>query len=205
MARPSRPGHAASFSASVAAGAEGERMTRVYRVAAVAMLVVLVPAGLAFGQATTATVRGRVHDSQGRPVPSATVTVTGRDTGLSRIVPAAGDGGFVVANLPPGLVDVAAAASGFATAPPRRRGARGRPDPRGPRHRADRRRRAGDGRRCVAAAVAVDTTRSVVDGVLPASRIEALPLNGRNFLELALLVPGNAPRRSSIRRRRTAC
>ena len=39
----------------------------------------------------------------------------------------------------------------------------------------------------------VDTTRSVVDAVIPAPLIDALPLNGRNFLELALLVPGNAP------------
>ena len=39
----------------------------------------------------------------------------------------------------------------------------------------------------------VDTTRSVVDAVIPSTAIEALPLNGRNFLELALLVPGNAP------------
>ena len=91
-------------------------MTRVYRVAAVAMLVVLVQAGLAFGQATTATVRGRVHDSQGRPVPSATVTLTGRETGLTREVPVDADGGFAVAGLPPSVVDVTVAASGFTEA-----------------------------------------------------------------------------------------
>jgi hypothetical protein len=41
--------------------------------------------------------------------------------------------------------------------------------------------------------VAVDTSRSVVDAVIPAALIDALPLNGRNFLELAFLIPGNAP------------
>jgi hypothetical protein len=39
----------------------------------------------------------------------------------------------------------------------------------------------------------IDTISSVVGGVIGASQIETLPLNGRNYLELAYLVPGIAP------------
>jgi hypothetical protein len=39
----------------------------------------------------------------------------------------------------------------------------------------------------------VDRTSSNVDGVVTSREIQALPLNGRNFLELALLIPGNSP------------
>jgi hypothetical protein len=40
---------------------------------------------------------------------------------------------------------------------------------------------------------AVNTSSSVVDGIIDSKDIASLPLNGRNFLELALLMPGNAP------------
>ena len=40
---------------------------------------------------------------------------------------------------------------------------------------------------------AVDTTTSTLGGVINARQIATLPLNGRNYLELSLLVPGNAP------------
>jgi hypothetical protein len=39
----------------------------------------------------------------------------------------------------------------------------------------------------------VDTADSVVGGVIESRQIETLPLNGRNYLELSYLVPGNAP------------
>ncbi|HEY2961937.1 MAG TPA: carboxypeptidase regulatory-like domain-containing protein [Pyrinomonadaceae bacterium] len=39
----------------------------------------------------------------------------------------------------------------------------------------------------------IDTAASVVQGVIASREVESLPLNGRNFLELALLIPGNAP------------
>ena len=155
------------------------------------MIVALVHVGSAFGQTTTATIRGRVHDQQGAPIPSAAVTVTSRGTGGSRTVQTASDGSFVAGSLQPTAVDLTVSARGFATA-----------------NRTGLVLEVGQSAEIdialsvagvqetvdVAASVtAVDTTRSVVDAVIASSAIEALPLNGRNFLELALLVPGNAP------------
>lgn len=159
--------------------------------AAAWMLVAFLQAGFATGQTTTATLRGRIHDQQGAPVPAATVTVSGRGTGMSRTVQTMSDGTFVVASLLPTVVDLTVSATGFAVA--KRAGVLlevGRTSSvdlelsvAGVQETVD----------VAASLTTVDTTRSVVDAVISSTAIEALPLNGRNFLELALLVPGNAP------------
>ena len=146
---------------------------------------------LAYGQATTATIRGRVVDPQGRPVASATVTVRRQDNAISRTVSTAADGTFEVSNVPPSAVDLVVTAPGFTES--KRTGLVlevGRTTT------VDVDLKVGGVRETVDVGVtasAVDTTHSVVDAVMPSTAIEALPLNGRNFLELALLVPGNAP------------
>lgn len=140
---------------------------------------------------STATVRGTVRDGQGAAVPGATVTVHADAAGLSRSAPTGDDGSAWLPNLPPTTVDVLVTAPGFADV--RRTAvvlAVGQTTsieitllPAGVREAVD-----------VAAVLPlVDTSRSVVDAVIDEDAIAALPLNGRNFLELALLVPGNAP------------
>ncbi len=44
-----------------------------------------------------------------------------------------------------------------------------------------------------AEAAAVESSRSQIAGTVPHAEVSALPLNGRNFLDLALLVPGVSP------------
>ena len=149
-----------------------------------------VVAGSATGQTTSGTIDGRVLDPQGAPVRLATVTIRGQGNGVTRTVTTGADGLFVVSNLPPGRVDLVAAAKGFNDI--------SRKDivlDVGRTVSFDLQLTIGSVRETVTVGgtAGVDTSRSVVDAVIPTSLIDALPLNGRNFLELALLVPGNTP------------
>ena len=168
-------------------------MIRVCRVGVCVAVATVAFAGESAGQATSGTIRGSVRDPQGSPVPSAVVEVMTRGTALTRRATSDADGSFVVPDVPPATVDITVTAPGFGEA-----------------HRTGVVIEIGQTASLVVelavqrvretvvvggavGVVSIDTSRSVVDAVIPAQLIESLPLNGRNFLELALLVPGNAP------------
>jgi hypothetical protein len=159
-------------------------------ISAAAALLSLAPTAYVFAQTTSATITGRILDPQGAPAPAITVSVTGQGTGVSRTAVTDTNGLYVLSNLPPGVVDLGVSATGFAEI--------SRKDLAlevGRTYSFDFRLTVGGLTETVDVrnVVGVDTSRSVVDAVIPTSLIDALPLNGRNFLELALLVPGNAP------------
>ncbi len=147
----------------------------------------------AFAQQPTATLSGRVTDPNGAVVVGAQVTATQKTTGVRRDATANDEGLFVIANLSAGDYEVRAKAQGFAE----------KVSPAitlqvGQNLTLD-----------IPLAVTVsetvtldagglqpvliDTSASVVDSVIREREVESFPLNGRNFLELALLVPGNSP------------
>ena len=144
-------------------------------------------------QTTSATVRGQVRDAQGAVIQGATVTVVAPSIGLERTATTTSDGDYVITNLPPSTVSVTISAQGFAEE--RREGIVlevGRTAT------LDVELTVGrlaetitvDDRGNLAQ---IDTSGSVVDAVILSPMIDALPLNGRNFLELSFLIPGNAP------------
>ncbi len=165
-------------------------MRKACLISVVSALVFSIPGAHVFAQTTSATINGRILDPQGAPAPAITVSVTGHGTGVSRTALTDTDGLFVLSNLPPGVVDLVVTATGFAEISRRDLVLEV-----GRTYSFDFRLTIGSvtERVDVRNIVSVDTSRSVVDAVISTNLIDALPLNGRNFLELALLVPGNAP------------
>jgi Carboxypeptidase regulatory-like domain len=146
----------------------------------------------AFAQRTTATIRGLVVDATQAVLPGVTVTVVNEQTGLTRSVVTNEVGAYSVGGLPPGSYKVGVELQGFK----------------------------GESRTGILLRVADDLTMDFtlstgqmsevitvagespvvktiggdVSGVVNGEMVRELPLNGRNFLQLATLMPGvNAP------------
>ena len=132
-------------------------------------------------------ISGVVIDVTGARVPGTRVAIINRDTGLTRHVTAANEGDFSAAALPAGFYEVRVEAEGF------RPLVRATSVEAGTTTTVNLTLQIGT----VTEQVTVDDPASLlhyeqhqVGGVVSRAQIENLPLNGRNFLELAKLEPG---------------
>jgi hypothetical protein len=153
---------------------------------------VLAGAGRAHAQQTVdvGSVSGRVVDASGAAVPGASVTATHQATNVNNVAVTGSDGRFRFPYLRIGEYEVAVSLSGF----------------------QDARRRltvsagsafeipialalAGIESNVVvtAEAAVIETARSQIASTVSEAEVAAMPMNGRNFLELALLAPGVSP------------
>ena len=153
-----------------------------------AAVFVLLACASAFAQQTTGGITGRIVDQQGAAVPGATVTAKQLATGFTRTEISDAEGLYRIGALPVGVYEVNAELQGFATVSKK------------------------DVEVNVAQITAIDfsmkvaalaetvnvtgatpliqTTASGVGGIVDPKRIETIPLNGRQFANLAATIPG---------------
>ena len=153
------------------------------------LLSLLLAAAAGAQELGTAVLSGQVTDSQGAVIRGAQVTATNKSRGVTRTAKTGNDGSFVVNDLVPADYELRIQALGFAPfdssvhlAVGQQTNLMAKLQPAEIKTNVE-----------VHESAQVNTTASVVDGVVNAQEIDNLPLNGRNFLELALLMPGNAP------------
>jgi hypothetical protein len=140
-----------------------------------------------FAQNPTGSIRGTATDEQGAVIQKATVTVTSKATGEVRKVTTNEEGVYTVDNLLPGDYEVKVEASGFSTVSQSVTVLVGNTSSGSVQLRVGAANIVVD---VVTAAPQIDKTDYKIDGVVNREKIDALPLNGRNFLQLALLEPG---------------
>jgi hypothetical protein len=144
-------------------------------------------------QAANATLTGMITDPHGAFVSGASITATHKATGVKRETVSNSDGLYVLSNLAPGDYDLRVEAQGFTT-------------------KSNKSAVSLKVGQTVSLNVAleistaqsvdiildmapplIDNNDSLIHGIIDTREVETLPLNGRNFLELAFLIPGNSP------------
>src|SRR4029453_65116 len=143
----------------------------------------------AFAQNATGAIRGVVKDQNDAVVTTAVITATNKATGTVRKMNVGGDGVYALENLAPGDYEVKAEGQGFSTQVQNLSVEVGNTTT------ANFAMAVGTVTQVVevtAEAPVINTTDTVVGGVISRERIENLPLNGRSFLSVALLEPGVA-------------
>src|SRR5213083_998645 len=148
-------------------------------------------------QATTGTISGTVTDESKAVLPGVTVVVRNTETGATRPLVTDERGGFRALNLPPGIYAVTAELQGFTQAKRDNLTLEIGRDVN-----ADLALTVGAVSEQVTvqgAATNVELSSAVAGGVVSTTQIAELPLNGRNFMQLATLQPGVAVSRATSR------
>lgn len=138
--------------------------------------------------AATASILGTVSDPAGGVVPGVSITVTNTDTGISQQVTTDKSGRYAVHFLPPGPYSLSASVSAFKTET-----RSGIVLTVGQQAVIDLTLQVGERKEVVnvtGAAPLVNTTASETSYLVSDTTIRDLPLNGRDFVQLALLQPG---------------
>src|SRR5262245_6780653 len=166
-------------------------------VASASFLILVLAATITHAQVAQAELRGTVVDESGGALPGVTITATHVDTGTARTIVTTTTGAFLMPALPVGRYRVRAELTGFSTV-----------------LQEDLVLAVGQ-----SAAVAftlkvatvqetvtvagqsplVETKKSELSGVVNPDQVASLPLNGRNWLDLAALVPGARGNPGTIR------
>jgi Carboxypeptidase regulatory-like domain len=141
------------------------------------------------GQTITGRISGTVKDTSNGVLPGATVAVTNEATQITRMATTDEEGFYVITNLPPGNYTVAIEHGGFKKALTKNNVlvADGRLT-------VDATLEAGQVSETItvtaAAGETVNTTSGEIARVVDGEQVVNLALNGRNFLQLATLIPG---------------
>lgn len=137
------------------------------------------------------TVTGRITDASSAAVPATTVTITNTDTNQKRTVKSTGTGDYVLPQLEPGPYTLTAEREGF-----RREVVRKIVLETGQDVRVDISLKIGAVTESIeveATAPLINADNSNIGGVVEQRKIVELPLNGRNYLQLAALQPNVLP------------
>jgi len=161
--------------------------SRTFRWAAIFMALTLLVPVMLLAQSTGSQLSGRVSDSSGGAVPGVTITASNAQTGLTRTTVTESDGSYRFPSLPVGIYTVTAELSGFATvktenvqlnvATPREVN-------------VTLKQAAVSEAITVTAEAPLVATTPAVGTVVSQQELENLPLNGRQFANLASLAPG---------------
>src|SRR5271170_5051888 len=146
---------------------------------------------LVYGQLPSSTLNGRVTDPQGLRVSGARVTVTNLAQGTSRETQTNAEGLYVFPSLEVGTYDLRVESPTFAATE-----IHGLIFAAGKAQTVDVSLHAAGAKETISVTgvnTTVDLTQSMIQGQITSQTISSIPLNGRNFLELAYLVPGNRP------------